>query len=224
MYHFHHHRATRILAVICVAILALSAIEAGAQTKPRRKSKSSTVKSRPAAKPAAPTIPRGTEMKIRLEDEIDTAKANDGDKFRAVVLSPSNYADATVEGHIARINQSGKLKGKTEISLSFDTVRLTSGQTISTAAQVVKVYGEDTVKEVDEEGNVKSGSKGKTTAVRTGGGAALGAIIGGIAGGGKGAAVGAAIGAGVGAGSTYIQGSNKVKLEQGTEILIKTTK
>ena len=59
------------------------------------------------------------------------------------------------------------------------------------AAQVVKVYGEDSAKEVDEEGNVKSGSKGKTTAVRTGGGAALGAIVGGIAGGGKGAAIGA---------------------------------
>ncbi|MDX2031191.1 MAG: hypothetical protein SF339_11000 [Blastocatellia bacterium] len=214
--------STRFLAVICLVILALTSIEAGAQTT--RKSKSSTVKRRAAAKPAAPTIPRGTEMKIRLEDEIDTKSANDGDKFRAVILTPSKYADATVEGHIAKINQSGKLKGKTEISLSFDTVRLKTGETIPTAAQVVKVYGEDSVKEVDEEGNVKSGSKGTTTAVRTGGGAALGAIVGGIAGGGKGAAIGAAIGAGVGAGSTYIQGSSKVKLERGTEILIKTTK
>ena len=92
------------------------------------------------------------------------------------------------------------------------------------AAQVVKVYGEDSVKEVDEEGNIKSGSKGKTTAVRTGGGAALGAIVGGIAGGGKGAAIGAAVGAAAGAGSTAIQGSNKVKLESGTEILIRATR
>lgn len=217
-----HQGSKRFLAVICMVILALASIEADAQTK--RKSRSSSVKRRTATKPAAPTILRGTEMKIRLEDEIDTNSANDGDKFRAVVLTPSKYADATVEGHIAKINQSGKMKGKTEISLSFDTVRLKTGETISTAAQVVKVYGEDSVKEVDEEGNVKSGSKGKTTAIRTGGGAAVGAIVGGIAGGGKGAAIGAAIGAGVGAGSTYIQGSNKVKLERGTEILIKTTK
>jgi len=170
------------------------------------------------------TIPRGTEIKIRLEDEIDSKKSRDGDRFRATVLSPRNYADATIEGHIAKIDESGKLSGKTELALSFDRIHLRNGQSGRMAAQVVKVYGEDSVKEVDEEGNVKSGSKGKTTAVRTGGGAALGAIVGGIAGGGKGAAIGAAIGAGAGAASTAIQGSNKVKLESGTEILIRTTR
>ena len=71
----------------------------------------------------------------------------------------------------------------------------------------------------------KRGMSNKTkTIIAVGGGAGVGAAIGGIAGGGKGAAIGAAIGAGVGAGSTYIQGSNKIKLDAGTEILIKTTK
>ena len=49
--------------------------------------------------------------------------------------------------------------------------------------------GEDSAKKVDAEGNIESGSKGKTTAVRSGGGAAAGAVIGAIAGGGKGAGV-----------------------------------
>lgn len=189
-----------------------------AQSQTRKKS----VAKRPAARFLP--IPNGTEIKIRLEDEIDTKKSRDGDRFTATVLSPSKYADATIEGHVAKIDESGKLSGKTELALSFDRIRLRNGQSGRMAAQVVKVYGEDSVKEVDEEGNVKSGSKGKTTAVRTGGGAALGAIVGGIAGGGKGAAIGAAIGAAAGAGSTAIQGSNKVKIESGTEILIRTTR
>jgi hypothetical protein len=159
-----------------------------------------------------------------LDNEIDSKESRDGDRFTATVLSPIRYADATIEGRIAKINESGKLTGKTELALSFDRIRLRNGRSGRMAAQVVKVYGEDSVKEVDEEGNVKSGGRGKTTAVRTGGGAALGAIIGGIAGGGKGAAIGAAVGAGAGAASTAIQGSSKVKLESGTEILIRTTR
>jgi len=189
-----------------------------------------TTKSKPkvtkaaSAKVSAPAVPVGTEMKIRLDSEIDTKNSKDGDKFSAVVLTPSKYADARVEGHIAKIDESGKLKGRTSLALSFDSINFSNGTSRTIAAQVVKVYGEDSAKKVDEEGNVQSGSKTSTTVKRTGGGAAAGAVIGAIAGGGKGAAIGAAIGAGVGAGSTYIQGSNKVKLEPGTEILIKTTK
>jgi hypothetical protein len=190
-----------------------------AQSQTKRKTPIRKAPPRPAL-----SIPKGTEMKIRLENDIDTKESKDGDQFTAIVLTPSRYADATIQGHIAKIDKSGKLSGKTELALSFDRIRLKNGDNATIAAQVVKVYGEDSAKEVDEEGNVKSGSKGKTTAVRTGGGAALGAIIGGIAGGGKGAAIGAGIGAAAGAGSTYIQGSNKVKLESGTEILIRTTR
>jgi len=207
-----------VIGRLLVLVLCFGLLIPAAQSQTRKKS----VTKRPAARFLP--IPNGTEIKIRLEDEIDTKKSRDGDRFTATVLSPSKYADATIEGRVAKIDESGKLSGKTELALSFDRIRLRNGQSGRMAAQVVKVYGEDSVKEVDEEGNVKSGSKGKTTAVRTGGGAALGAIVGGIAGGGKGAAIGAAIGAAAGAGSTAIQGSNKVKLESGTEILIRTTR
>ena len=207
-----------VIARLIVSVFCLALLIPAAQSQTRR---------RPASQRSAARflpIPRGTEIKIRLEDEIDSKKSRDGDRFRATVLSPKNYADATIEGHVAKIDESGKLSGKTELALTFDRIRLRNGESGRMAAQVVKVYGEDSVKEVDEEGNVKSGSKGKTTAVRTGGGAALGAIVGGIAGGGKGAAIGAAIGAGAGAASTAIQGSNKVKLDSGTEILIRSTR
>ena len=208
-----------VIARLIVSVFCLALLIPAAQSQTKRRSSSQ----RTAAHSRLP-IPRGTEMKIRLEKEIDTKESRDGDRFTAAVLSPNRYADATIDGHIAKINKSGKLSGKTELALSFDRIRLKNGESGRMAAQVVKVYGEDSAKEVDEEGNVKSGSKGKTTAVRTGGGAALGAIVGGIAGGGKGAAIGAAVGAAAGAGSTYIQGSNKVKLDRGTEILVRSTR
>lgn len=202
-----------ILAIL--GLLMIGATIVSAQTAPPRTTKRTS---------AVTTIPRGTQLKIRLETTIDTKEARDGDKFTATVLTPARYADATVEGHIAQLKKSGKMTGKTELSLAFDRLRLSSGKTVPFAAQVVKIYGEDSAKEVDEEGTVKSGSQGKTTAIRTGGGAAVGAVVGAIAGGGKGAAIGAAIGGAAGAGSVLIQGSKKVKLEPGTEILIRSTR
>jgi hypothetical protein len=204
-----------LMAAICGAF-----VDSYGQTKKTSTKQSATSTQRPAT----PEIPVGTELRIRLENEIDSKKAKSGDTFTSIVLSPEKYMDSTVEGHVAQVNQSGKIKGQTQLSLSFDKITLTNGQTIPTDAQVVTIYGEKSAKNVDEEGNVKSGSQGKDTAVRTGGGAAVGAIIGGIAGGGKGAAIGAAVGGGAGAGSKVITGSKQVKLPAGTELLIKTTK
>jgi outer membrane lipoprotein SlyB len=138
------------------------------------------------------------------------------------VLDPSDYADAVIEGHIAQLNKSGKASGKTELSLAFDSIQLRDGRTGRFAAQVEKVYESETVKTVDEEGNVETGSRTKDTATRTAGGAALGAIIGAVAGGGKGAAIGAAIGAGVGVGSVFIQDGKDLVLDPGTEILVRS--
>jgi outer membrane lipoprotein SlyB len=167
-------------------------------------------------------VPDGIEMKIRLTTQIDTKTNREGDRFTAVVLDPSDYADGVIEGHISKLAKSGKATGKTEMSLSFDSIQTRDGKTGGMAAQIVRVYQSETVKTVDEEGNVQTGSRTKDTAVRSVGGGALGAIIGGIAGGGKGAAIGAILGAGVGAGSVLVDGGKELTLEPGTEILIRT--
>ncbi|HQR31726.1 MAG TPA: hypothetical protein PLK30_03245 [Blastocatellia bacterium] len=214
------NRFALLVASLMLAVIVVNTNGFG-QTRSKTTTKRKTVK--PATVKQA-SIPRGTQMKIRLETAIDTKESKDGDRFSAVVLTPSQYADATVEGHVAKIEKSGKLTGKTELSLAFDRIKLRSGESLAFDAQVIEVIGEKSAKKVDEEGNIESGSKGKTTAIRSGGGAAAGAVIGAIAGGGKGAAIGAAIGGAAGAGSTYIQGSNKVKLDAGTEIVIKSTR
>ena len=169
-----------------------------------------------------PIVPDGLSMKIRLNTEINTKTNREGDQFTAVVLDPSDYSEAVIEGHIASLNKSGKATGKTELSLAFDTIRMRDGRASRFAGQVEKVYQTESVKTVDEEGNVETSSRTKDTATRGVAGGALGAIIGGIAGGGKGAAIGAILGAGVGAGSVLVQDGKTLILEPGTEILIRT--
>lgn len=219
-----------------VVIATVNASNSASPSRPRTADDSRTVADNRAPEPvdrsrdrAASSSSRrgalivrdGVQMKIRLNDQISTKTNKEGDKFTAVVLDPSDFADAVIEGHIAKLNKSGKATGKTELALVFDTIHLRdrSGRF---AAQVEKIYQSEKVKGVDDEGNVESGSRTKDTAVRTGGGAVLGAIIGGVAGGGKGAAIGAAIGAGVGAGSVFIEGGKDLTLEPGTEMLIRS--
>jgi outer membrane lipoprotein SlyB len=218
-------RFTTRFSFVLLSLLLLGLVaESVAQTKTKKKPRPTTRPAAAPAQPVAPVIANNTEIKIRLTSDIDTKTAQDGDKFTATVLEPSRYANATIEGHIAAVKQSGKLKGKTALSLTFDTITHTNGASAPLHAQLVKVYDTESAKKVDSEGTIESGSKTKTTTVRTGGGAAAGAAIGAIAGGGKGAAIGAIVGAVAGGASTYIQGANKIRLDRGTEILIVTVK
>lgn len=171
---------------------------------------------------AAFAVPDGIQMKLRLTTQINTKTNREGDRFTAIVLDPSDYAEAIVEGHIAKLNKSGKASGKTELSFAFDSIRTRDGRTGLIAGQVEKVYETETVKTVDEEGNVQSGSRTKDTATRTVGGGVLGAVLGGVIGGGKGAAIGAVLGAGVGAGSVMVGDGKDLILDPGTELLIRT--
>jgi len=165
-------------------------------------------------------IPNGTPLRLRLNTTINTKTSRTGDLFTATVMSPQEYEGAFVEGHIAQLNRSGRVTGKTELSLAFDSITLRNGRRGDLRGEVKELIASESVKAVDEEGNIESANKTKDTTLRTGGGAALGAIIGAIAGGGKGAAIGALIGGGVGAGSVYVQGKKDLLLEPGTELVM----
>lgn len=225
----HLHQLSRIITttLLLALLVSLITVETDAQTRKRtRKSVRRSTATASAAEPGvAPLrIARNTEMKIRLESTIDTKEARDGDAFTATVISPAEYEGATVEGHVASIKKSGKFKGQTGLSLAFDKIMLKDGRSTVMDAQVARVFDNSSAKQVDEEGTVKSGSQGETTLKRGGIGAAGGALIGAIAGGGKGAAIGAIVGGAAGAGSVYVLGTNKVKLDRGTEMLIQTTR
>lgn len=169
-------------------------------------------------------VPNNTMITARLNQDLTSDMTKEGDRFSAVVTSPSQYAGATVEGYISKLERSGRLTGRAEMTLLFDRIRLRNGNEyrFTGLIETVRTPNGETVR-VDNEGAVREDSQTNRTVTRTGIGAAIGAVIGAIAGGGKGAAIGAAVGAGAGAGSVLIQGRDDINLNRGTELSIRSS-
>jgi YMGG-like Gly-zipper len=170
-------------------------------------------------------IPNGTLLTATLNNDLSTREIRENERFTMTVRSPGQYEGATIEGYVMNVNRAGRVTGRSEMTLNFDTIRLRDGRTYSFAGilENVRTPNGDVVR-VDNEGAVRDDdSQTNKTVTRTAIGTAVGAIIGAIAGGGKGAAIGAVIGAGAGAGSVYIQGRNELELPAGTEISVRAT-
>ena len=169
-------------------------------------------------------IANGESVIAVLDNDLSTTTVREGDRFTATVRQPSQYQGATIEGHVSAIKRSGRVTGRSEMTLNFDTIRLRNGRSYSFAGileSVTNAQG-DTVR-VDNEGSIRDDNQTTKTAQRAAIGTAVGAIIGAIAGGGKGAAIGAIVGAGGGAGSVYVQGRDDLELPRGTELFIRAT-
>ena len=110
------------------------------------------------------------------------------------------------------------------MALSFDSIQLRDGRKATMHGQLIRLYDGGSSTKVDEEGNAQSGGRGKQTLKRGGIGAVAGAVVGGLIGGGKGAAAGLIIGGAAGAGSIAVQGSKELRLEPGTEMLVRVTR
>jgi hypothetical protein len=169
-------------------------------------------------------IPNGTEIVAVLNNDLSTQNAHEGDRFTMTVRSPGQFEGATIEGQVTSINRSGRVSGRSEMTMDFDTIRLRDGSSYRFAGilETVRTPNGDVVR-VDNEGAVRDSDQTKQTVQRTAIGTAVGAIIGAIAGGGKGAAIGAIVGAGAGAGSVYVQGRNDLDLTAGTELTVRAT-
>jgi hypothetical protein len=137
------------------------------------------------------TIPVGTQLSIRLTEELSSEKAQVGDVFHGSISAPITVDDQTVvpttadvEGRVVDVKSAGRFAGKSDLVLQLTKLTMNG-----------KSYSIQT-----DQWNKDGSSRGKATAAKVGGGAAVGAILGGIFGGGKGAAIGAAAGAGAGTG------------------------
>jgi len=168
-------------------------------------------------------IPNGTQLVAVLNSDLSTQTAREGDRFTMTVRS-GQYDGATIEGQVTSVDRGGRLSGRSQMTLDFDTIRLRDGRSYRFAGilESVRMPNGDIVR-VDNEGAVRESDQTNKTVTRTAIGTAVGAIIGAIAGGGKGAAIGAVIGAGAGAGSVYVQGRNDLDLTAGTEVTVRAT-
>ena len=169
-------------------------------------------------------IPNGELVVATLNDLLSTSSVREGDRFTMTVRQPAQYEGATIEGHVTHVERSGRLTGRSVMTLNFDNIRLRDGSSYRFAGilESARTSSGETVR-VDNEGTVRDDSQTTKTEQRAAIGTAVGAIIGAIAGGGKGAAIGAIVGAGGGAGSVYVQGRNDLELSRGTEITIRAS-
>jgi hypothetical protein len=169
-------------------------------------------------------LANGETVVAVVDNDLSSATAREGDRFTAIVRLPSQYEGATVEGHVSNVQRSGRVTGRSQMTLNLDSIRLRNGSSYRFAGLIesVRTAQGDTVR-VDNEGSVRDENQTTKTVQRTAIGTAVGAIIGAIAGGGKGAAIGAIVGAGGGAGSVYVQGRDDLDLMRGTELTIRVT-
>lgn len=169
-------------------------------------------------------VPDNTQLVAVLNSDLTTQSTREGDRFTMTVRSPVQFDGAIIEGYVSNVNRSGRVTGRSEMTINFDSIRLRNGSTYRFAGMVesVRTLNGDTIR-VDNEGSVRDSNQTNRTIQRTAIGSAVGAIIGAIAGGGKGAAIGAAVGAGAGAGSVYVQGRDDLDLRNGTELTIRAS-
>ena len=165
----------------------------------------------PVAQSMAPgdsiTIPAGQPLLVRMIDGVDSSKNHVGDIFHA-----SLETDVTVNGmlvarkgtdvygRLAEAKEAGHLAGSSELQLEL-TRMVIDGRDYPVVSSDYTLQGK---------------GRGKNTAEKVGGGAALGAIIGAIAGGGKGAAIGAGVGAGAGGAVQVLTRGQQVKVPSET--------
>jgi len=155
------------------------------------------------------TIPSGTVLKVRMIDGVDSETSQLGQTFQASLDDPVMIDGQTVVPRGADIvaklvedKQSGKISGRTELTLDLVSMRV-NGKMVDLTT---------------EEVTTSSGSRGAKSAKVIGGAAAVGAVLGGIFGGGKGAAIGATSGAGAGGAVQVLTKGQKVKIPAETRL------
>jgi len=190
---------------------------AGATSPASPAAASMTAGGAPAAAPAPPpppqpvtvTVPANAIVTVRTIDSIDSKTNQAGQVFKASLDAPivvdnrvivPSGADAYVK--LANAKSAGKVTGRSELSLELASI-VFQGNTYNVVSSDVKQSG---------------ASRGKQSAERIGGGAALGALIGAVAGGGKGAAIGAAVGGGAGTGVQVFTHGQQVKIPSETRL------
>jgi len=158
------------------------------------------------------TLPAGTDIPVRITQTLDSATTQTGDKFTGAIASDIIEdgmvvlpQGTPVTGHVDAAQDAAHYKGSSLLTVSLSGINR-KGDHLEVSTEAYTKQGE---------------GRGKNTAEKVGGGAAVGAILGGIFGGGKGAAIGAAAGGGVGAGANTVTRGQQVQIPSETVVRFK---
>ncbi len=160
------------------------------------------------------TIPAGTRLMVRVDDDIDSRRHRAGHRFTArlegdLVVNGRTVAPrgSQVYGRLSDAKQSGRMFGKSELRLELTDILIQNQlQPVMTG-----------------QSQIAAESQTGKTFKKAGRGALLGGIIGGIAGGSDSIGKGLAIGAAVGAGSQILTGGESVNVPRGTLLEFRMT-
>ena len=161
--------------------------------------------------------PQDVEFRVRLLSPLNSDTNRKGDKVTASVTEPPQFAGSILEGRVTQAKSSGKIKGTSVLSFTFETLYYRN-QPSAVSTQIKAASNSKGQLGVDEEGRVLRHKNQLGKVALVGG---IGAIIGAVAGGAKGAAIGA--GAGAAAALLLIevgtQGAN-VEFAAGAELVL----
>jgi hypothetical protein len=174
------------------------------------------------------TIPDGTRIQARLETTLSSKTNRQGDRFTAKVTEAVMVAGkevipagTTLEGRVADVKNAGRVKGRSEMNLSYERLIFPNGVSETIVASQAEL-DETQKEEVDrKEGTIKGESSRKRDAAEVAGGAAVGAGIGAIAGGAKGTAIGAGVGGLIGLADSMRRKGKEVEIPAGTRFVIR---
>ena len=158
------------------------------------------------------TITSGESIPVRITQTLDSATTQQGDTFTGVVAT-----DVVIDGLVA-LPQGTPVTGR--VSEVHEAAHYKGSSLLSIELTSINRKGEH-IPVVTETYSKEGAGRGKNTAEKVGGGAAVGAILGGIIGGGKGAAIGAAAGGGAGAGANTVTRGQQVQIP--SESLVRFT-
>jgi len=161
----------------------------------------------PQAAPKVFQVDAGTKIPLSLINSISSKQAAEGDRVYLesvfpilvdgrIVIPPGSY----VAGTVTSVKRAGRIKGRSELFIRFDSLTLPNGVTRDFRGRIGTLDGRSNDELDRSEGKVKGeGDKGgdvRTVGEAAAGGTTIGAIAGSSAGR---AAMGAAIGAAAGA-------------------------
>ena len=116
-------------------------------------------------------IPRDSMLTIELQSSVSTETSQPGDPFQARVVSPNEFAGATIEGRVVRVKRAGKVKGSAQLQLAFNSIRMSDGRSspfTATVVEIVDMGNREDSGTVDSEGGVKGRSSTKDDVSKVG--------------------------------------------------------
>src|SRR5215831_15465373 len=177
-------------------------------------------------RPRQITVPAGTKVLLHLRSPINTKNARVGDDVYCETAFPVTQDNVMViptrtyvKGHITHLERPGRVHGRAELQLHFNTMIFPDGYTVQLPGSLENVPGSEHAGMSDQEGTVKAnGQKGKdagTVAKTAGSGAAIGAVVDHSV---KGASIGGGIGGAVGLATVLFTRGQDIRFETGTAL------